>query len=68
MLAFADEARGTRKVPLMSRGGTRTHNLQFGKPVLYPVELRVFRGWKILDDVRSFKIIRNPLLTRPQVG
>lgn len=35
-------ARGATRTPLLSPGGTRTHNLQFTRPVLYPVELRMF--------------------------
>lgn len=47
--------RGTVKMPLLSPGGTRTHNLQVGIPVLYPVELRVFSTTRLASHFGAHK-------------
>lgn len=54
MMAF-ELARGATWTPLLSPGGTRTHNLQLGMPVLYPVELRMVSGCKMMKFNRGVK-------------
>lgn len=49
------KVRGVTRTPLLSPGGTRTHNLQLGMPALCPVELRMFSGCRMEDFTNRVK-------------